>query len=77
MSEIPTEQGGRRAGRKPAQGAANVRQDLLRAARELFTEQGFEATTIKQIAQRAGANTAMIHYYFGDKAGLHLSLIHI
>ncbi len=65
----------RKAGRKPADDAADVRQDLLRSARELFTEQGFEATTTKQIAQRAGVNAAMIHYYFGDKAGLHGAML--
>ena len=62
-----------RAGRKPA--AGQVREDLLKAARQLFTEQGFEATTTKQIAARAGANAAMIHYYFNDKAGLHGAML--
>jgi AcrR family transcriptional regulator len=65
----------RKAGRKPADDGANVRQRLLRAARELFAEQGFDATTTKQIAQRADANAAMIHYYFGDKAGLHGAML--
>jgi TetR/AcrR family transcriptional regulator len=48
----------------------NVREALLRAARELFLERGFEKTTARQIAQSAQTTPAMIHYYFGDKEGL-------
>jgi AcrR family transcriptional regulator len=64
-----------KAGRRPAEAGSDVRKNLLRAARELFTEQGYDATTTKQIAQRANANSAMIHYYFGDKAGLHGAML--
>lgn len=46
-------------------------QAILDAAEELFATQGFEPTTIKQIGQRAGVNTALLYYYFPDKAGLY------
>ena len=44
---------------------------ILAAARELFAENGFEATTTRRIADRAGANQAMIHYYFRSKERLY------
>jgi TetR/AcrR family transcriptional regulator, regulator of cefoperazone and chloramphenicol sensitivity len=48
-----------------------ARATLLNAALKLFAEQGFAKTSIREIAQAAGANIAAINYYFGDKAGLY------
>ena len=52
-----------------------VRSRLLKAATELFASYEFRAVSIRKIAARAGVNTAMIHYYFGDKAGLYNSMM--
>ncbi|MGV9711993.1 TetR/AcrR family transcriptional regulator [Gordonia sp. NPDC003424] len=41
--------------------------EILAAARELFAEKGFERTTMRGIAQRAGVDPALIHHYFGNK----------
>jgi AcrR family transcriptional regulator len=43
---------------------------ILEAATELFGSHGFARTTIRQIAERARANSALIYYYFGSKTGL-------
>ena len=43
---------------------------LLRAAKRLLVEKGFDALRLEAIAREAGENKAMIRYYFGDKAGL-------
>jgi AcrR family transcriptional regulator len=51
--------------------AADSRARLLSAALRLFAENGFAKTSIRQIAEAAGANTALISYYFGDKKGLY------
>ena len=51
--------------------AADSRARLLSAALRLFAEHGFAKTSIRQIAEAAGANTALISYYFGDKKGLY------
>ncbi len=48
---------------------------LLDAALELFAERGFEATTTKLIAQRAGVPHGLIHYHFGTKHNLLVSLL--
>ncbi len=46
----------------------NTRERLVRAALELFTEQGYDATTVSQIAERAGGLTKMTFFrYFPDK----------
>jgi AcrR family transcriptional regulator len=43
---------------------------ILDAAELLFSEQGIAATSLRSITQRAGVNTAAIHYHFGDKLAL-------
>ena len=46
----------------------NARERLTRAAVELFAEQGYEATTINEIAERAGGLTKTTFFrHFGDK----------
>jgi TetR/AcrR family transcriptional regulator len=44
---------------------------ILDAAEQLFAEQGFSRTTVKQIGQAAGVNSALLYYYFRDKEGLY------
>lgn len=46
------------------------RERLSRAAHELFSEQGFDATTMRQIAERAGIGVGTIFLYARDKQGL-------
>lgn len=50
--------------------AAATKAALLDAARELFTERGFDATTVRDIAARAGVNQALLFRYFGSKDAL-------
>ncbi|MBS2961904.1 TetR/AcrR family transcriptional regulator [Actinocrinis puniceicyclus] len=46
----------------------NTRERLVRAALDLFVEQGYEATTVNQIAERAGGLTKTTFFrYFPDK----------
>jgi AcrR family transcriptional regulator len=57
-------------GRPLATQAPDVRDALLRAARDCIVELGYAAASTKDIARRAGVNPAMISYYFGGKAAL-------
>ncbi|MFE4329970.1 TetR/AcrR family transcriptional regulator [Streptomyces sp. NPDC056831] len=50
--------------------AAATRRRLLEAARDLFAERGYEGTTVRSIAERAGVNQALLFRYFGSKQGL-------
>lgn len=43
---------------------------ILRAARELLAERGFERTTIRGVAERAGVDPALVMQHFGTKDGL-------
>jgi AcrR family transcriptional regulator len=54
--------------------ARRTREHLLDTALELFAERGFEATTTKLIAERAGVPNGLIYYYFGTKEKLLESL---
>ncbi|GMV99711.1 MAG: hypothetical protein AMXMBFR84_08500 [Candidatus Hydrogenedentota bacterium] len=47
-----------------------TRANLLNAAEALFANQGFDGTSTREIAERSGANLALIKYYFGSKEGL-------
>ena len=48
---------------------------ILDATRKLFAEKGFEGASTREIAERAGVNQAMIHYYFGNKKELYKRII--
>ena len=43
---------------------------LLDTAETLFSQKGFDGTSVRDIAEAAGINTAMISYYFGSKEKL-------
>lgn len=50
---------------------ARARERLLQEATRIFAEKGYAGASTREICQAAGQNVAAIHYYFGDKAGLH------
>ncbi|MET0392110.1 MAG: TetR family transcriptional regulator [Chitinophagaceae bacterium] len=43
---------------------------IMEAAEKLFAGKGFEGTSVRDIAEAAGVNLAMISYYFGSKEKL-------
>jgi AcrR family transcriptional regulator len=50
--------------------ASRTRQALLDAARRRFARDGYAATTVRDIADDAGVNVALISRYFASKEGL-------
>ncbi|MEU8238448.1 TetR family transcriptional regulator [Actinoplanes missouriensis] len=50
--------------------AAQTRRDLLAVARSRFARDGYAATTVRDIADQAGVNVALISRYFASKEGL-------
>ena len=48
----------------------DTRERLLDVAERLFSEEGYEATSGRQITLQANANIASIHYHFGSKKEL-------
>lgn len=49
---------------------------ILDAARALFAEVGFERTTIRGVAGRAGVDPALVMQYYGSKDGLFAASAH-
>lgn len=50
--------------------AQQTRAAIVEAALALFRERGYEATTMREIAGRAGVSTGNAYYYFGSKEEL-------
>lgn len=48
----------------------HTRLKILSAAAKLFDAQGYKGTSVRQIAQEANVNVALISYYFQGKQGL-------
>lgn len=55
--------------------AQQTRADILRAARRLFTERGYAATSINDIAEEAAVAIQTIYARLGSKRGMLLALI--
>jgi AcrR family transcriptional regulator len=53
----------------------DLREHLLDVAALLFGRSGIEGTSLRAIATEARVTPAMLHYYFGDKAGFTQALI--
>lgn len=56
---------------------ADVKTDLINAACELYEEKGLEPVSLREVAERAGVNQAMIRHYFRDKHGFEQALLDI
>ena len=52
-----------------------VRQRILAAAKELFVQQGYKKTTIRQIVEKSGVLTGSIYYFFKNKEDIFQSLV--
>lgn len=51
------------------------KEQILECAEELFAEHGYDGTSVRQLASKAGVNIAMISYYFGSKEELFANLV--
>jgi AcrR family transcriptional regulator len=49
------------------EGARRTRRLIVEAARDLFVEQGYPATTLAAIASRAGVSVQTVYFQFGNK----------
>lgn len=57
-------------GRGRPVGGSDARERILAAAAVEFEHGGYDATTIRSIAARAGVDPALVHHHFGSKADL-------
>jgi len=54
--------------------AISTRERILDVALELFTEQGYDKTSLRQIADRLGVTKAALYYHFERKEDIFLEL---
>ena len=62
-------------GRPPAAKAADTRKRIVRAARAVFSECGYEAATFQAIAERADLTRPAINHYFSNKQLLYREVV--
>jgi AcrR family transcriptional regulator len=53
---------------------AAVQEGLLDAAEQMLIDVGYAGITTRKLAEAAGVNQGLVHYYFGDMANL---LVHV
>jgi AcrR family transcriptional regulator len=60
------------SGSSPTGGSSeSTRQSLMKCAEDLFARQGYDGTSVKEIADAAGVNISLISYHFKGKEGLY------
>lgn len=62
-------------GRPPAAKAAETRERILHAARQVFSELGYDAATFQAIAIRADLTRPAINHYFANKRVLYQEVV--
>ena len=60
----------KRARRSKAEQRADSLEQILDAAEYLFSQNGLHGVTLRDVAQRVGVHTTLLHYYFEDKKSL-------
>jgi AcrR family transcriptional regulator len=53
-----------------------TKERILAAAEKLFSEQGLDGVSVREIAAAAKLDVAMINYHFGSKLGLYRAVFH-
>src|SRR4029078_7607366 len=56
--------------RSKAEQRAETLEQILDAAEYLFSRNGLHGVTLRDVAQRVGVHTTLLHYYFEDKRSL-------
>ncbi|MDN3645663.1 TetR/AcrR family transcriptional regulator [Pontixanthobacter aestiaquae] len=59
------------ANRKTQQRTLDTRAAIKTAGAELFATRGYAVTGVREIAEMAGCNQALVSYHFGSKGGLY------
>lgn len=67
----------RRLGRPPKQDGLDRREEILAAALDLFSQHGFEATSIRQIASQVGISDPALYSHFKSKQEILAELFEI
>lgn len=55
--------------------AKTTRQNILKAAREVFSRKGYEGARVEKISKAAKSHDSLIYYYFGSKEKLFVEVL--
>src|SRR5438093_7075167 len=55
---------------RQAERSETTRRELLRVARDLFSERGYAGTTLDEVADRTGVTKGALYHHFRDKLQL-------
>ncbi|MGW0180484.1 TetR/AcrR family transcriptional regulator [Nocardia sp. NPDC003345] len=58
----------------PGRESLSTRSALLDAAEQVMLEEGYAAVSTRRLAARAGVNSALVYYYFGNMDSLFVAL---
>ena len=76
MDEVPSKR--EPSKREPSSREASTRERILDVALDLFVEQGYDKTSLREIADKMGFSKAALYYHFASKSdilmGLHLRM---
>jgi AcrR family transcriptional regulator len=56
---------------------SHTRDKIFRAATQVFEEKGYSGARMQEIADRAGINKALLHYYFRSKDQLFMAVFQV
>lgn len=59
----------------PKKDGYKTREKILQVAEDLFSELGFDGTSIAKISKAAGVNKGLIYYHFKDKKDIVVSIL--
>ena len=54
----------------------STEEKIVQAAEKIFVRDGYDGARMKDIAEEAGINKALLHYYFRSKANLFEKILH-
>jgi AcrR family transcriptional regulator len=60
---------------REARPSRDTRAEILEVAAEMFTERGYEATSLREISERLGITKAALYYHFRSKEDIMRALI--
>ena len=55
----------------------STEQKIFEAAHEVFTQKGMDGAKMQEIADRAGINKALLHYYYRTKEKLYEAVVRV
>ncbi len=62
---------------KPIVKDSHTRDKIFKAATQVFEEKGYSGARMQEIADRAGINKALLHYYFRSKDQLFMAVFQV